>query len=69
MESRARPVMRSTWIYWRLMDKSGRVIGFMRERQGIEQYAELYGRRWTGKRIPYRDRVRVVHIVGLRACR
>jgi hypothetical protein len=61
--------MRITWRYWRLMDKSGRVIGFMRDGRGIEQFAELYGRRWHGRRIPYADRVRVVEIIGLRACR
>lgn len=48
------------WVYYRLQDKAGRTIGFMREwNHGTRQFAELYGRTWLWQPIPYYDRIRI----------
>lgn len=71
-ETRGRRAMKESWEYWRLMDRTGRVIGFSREDGPRRQFAELYGLAWSWTAIVYADRIRIEPPEGLlllRRCR
>jgi len=45
------------WSYWRLMDRTGLTIGFMRQRGKRQEYVGLTGDRGERCAIGYADRV------------
>jgi hypothetical protein len=51
---------RIKWEFWRLMDREGLTIGFMRTRCGdVTEYVGLTGDRWESRAIAYADRVKL----------
>jgi hypothetical protein len=51
--------MRTPWVYFRLHNSSGLVIGFMRQIADRRQYAGLMDDRWQAQEIPHADRVKL----------
>jgi len=52
-------VGRRQTIYWRLLDRQGRTIGFARDRAGKVAYVTLLDDRWHEDPILYDDRVKL----------
>lgn len=65
--------MKRDWVYFMLMDRSGMVIGFSRERGRATQFADLRTDRWFREPILYDDRIILRNppegLRTLRACR
>jgi hypothetical protein len=47
------------WSYWRLMNRAGLTIGFMRQHRSRIEYVDLRGESWQREAIEYADRVRL----------
>jgi hypothetical protein len=53
-------------MYYRLHNRQGDVVGFMRVAGGRRQFVDAYADRWHLLSIPYADRVRIEPPISLR---
>lgn len=52
-------IMKRRWEYWRLMDRTGHIVGYMRQCGAKRQYAGPMDDCWHRVEIPHADSMRI----------